>query len=164
MSITKLTETLEQLLLVHERLNDLAKQKTESLTKGDVSDLKIFIQKETALIKQLQVFEKDRLKIVHQLAIAGGFNIRSGTIAEILPHLDLSEKEGVELLQKQLIESITILKQQNELNQQLIEESMRFVNMSLDMIQPEQESGNYERPTTTNNEHNPGRSLFDSKA
>ncbi|MCD8500922.1 MAG: flagellar protein FlgN [Bacillaceae bacterium] len=164
MSVTKLTETLEQLLLVHDRLNELAKQKTECLTKADVSALKLFIQKESVLIKQLQVLEKDRIKTVHQLAMSEGYNFKTMTITEVMSHLPPNQQSDIEQFQKQLLKAISTLKQQNELNQKLIEDSIRFVNMSLDIIQPEQESGNYDRPTATNNEPNFGRSLFDSKA
>ena len=164
MSVNKLTESLQDLVKLHKTLNELAKQKTDTVINSDISNLKLFIQKEAVLIKQLQFLETERIRAVSQLARERGFFMERGTIQEIVPYLQDREKETVESLQKQLLEQVTLLKQQNELNQQLIEDSLRFVNLSLDMLQPEQETGNYTRPTRDSDHGVTGRSIFDSKA
>ena len=163
-SVVRLTEALKELVKVHIALNDLAKQKTDCVIKGDISNLNSFIQKEAVHIKQLQVLETARIRAVSQLAREEGFFMERGTIQEILPYLKEDQKKAVELLQKQLLEEVIKLKYENDLNRQLIEDSLRFVNLSLDMMQPEEDSGNYTRSTSDNEHAVAGRPIFDSKA
>lgn len=163
MSTELLTACIKKLIKIHQTFNELAEEKTECLTKGDIAQLKSLMQKEAAQLKQLQRVEQERLKLVQFFMESKGLVTEVGTLAEILAHVSDGEKEALVSLQEQIVLQIQTLKQKNQLNQQLIEDSLRFVNLSLDVLQPELETGNYQRPDQGDDEPL-GRSLFDSKA
>jgi flagellar biosynthesis/type III secretory pathway chaperone len=148
---------------LHSTFNELAEDKTKTLTKGDISHLRLLIQKETALIKQLQQLEQERARLVRYFMNGKGLATEGGTLTELFAHVTVEEKEELISLQKDLIMVIEKLKKNNELNQQLIQDSLRFVNLSLDVLQPELDTGNYGR-TNKQDDEPLGRSLFDSKA
>jgi flagellar biosynthesis/type III secretory pathway chaperone len=163
MSIELLTACIKKLIKIHQLFNELAEEKTECVTKGDIAHLKTLMQKETVQLKQLQRVEQERVRLVQFFMESKGLITEVGTLAEILPHVSDGEKEELVSLQEQIVQQIQTLKQKNQLNQQLIEDSLRFVNLSLDVLQPELETGNYQRPDQGDDEPL-GRSLFDSKA
>jgi flagellar biosynthesis/type III secretory pathway chaperone len=163
MSSELLTACMKKLVKIHQTFNELAEEKTVSLTKGDIAHLKSIMQKETVQIKQLQRVEQERIRLVQFFIQTKGLVTEVGTLAEILHHVNDGEKDVLVSLQEQIVQQIGILKEKNKLNEQLIEDSLRFVNLSLDVIQPEHETGNYGRPDKANDEPQ-GRSLFDSKA
>lgn len=154
---------MKKLVQVHRTFNDLAEEKTVTLTKGDISHLRSLLQKESAILKQLQQLEQERARLVRFFINGKGLVTEGGTLNELIPHVTNEEKEELLSLQKDLIEQIEILKKKNELNQQLIQDSLRFVNLSLDVLQPELDTGNYGR-TNKDDDEPMGRSLFDSKA
>ena len=163
MSAKLIIENMKKLVQIHEAILELATEKTTCLTKGDISHLKSIMQKEAVLLKQLQRLEQERQRLVLFFMRSKGLVTESGTLTELLPHVDEEEQKTLSSFQKHLIQLITKLKEKNELNQQLIQDSLRFVNLSLDVLHPEQETGNYGRPDKEDDEPL-GRSLFDSKA
>ncbi|MCT8140145.1 flagellar protein FlgN [Anaerobacillus sp. CMMVII] len=163
MSAQLIIECLKKLDQVHQSFHELAKEKTNVIIKGDISHFRMILQKETSQLKKLQQLEQERSRLVRYFLNGKGLAIESGTITELLPYISDMEKKELLELQKRLVAEIQSLKQTNDLNQQLIQDSLRFVNLSLDVLQPELETGNYNR--VKNNESEPlGRSLFDSKA
>jgi flagellar biosynthesis/type III secretory pathway chaperone len=163
MSAQQIIECMKKLGQVHTTFNQLAEEKTEALKKGDISHLRSLLQKESAYLKQLQQLEQERVRLVRFFITGKGLASEGGTITELLLHVTEEEKNQLISLQKELIEEIEKLKMQNELNQQLIQDSLRFVNLSLDVIQPQSDTGNYQR-TTNDDDEQLGRSLFDTKA
>lgn len=154
---------MKKLVQLHQVFNNLADEKTEALTKGDNLRLRSLLQKESAQLKQLEQLEQERSRLVRFFISGKGLVTEGGTLAELLPYFDDGEKGELVTLQKKLIEDIEQLKKKNELNQQLIQDALRFVNLSLDMLQPELDTGNYGR-VNKEDEEPLGRSLFDSKA
>ena len=154
---------MEKLVGIHQMFNEFSKEKTTSVTKGDISQLKSIMQKEAVQLKKLEGLEQERQRLVRFFMQGKGLVTEGGTLTEILAHVSDGEKEKLLSLQKSLVEQIEKLKQQNELNQQLLQDSLRFVNLSLDVLQPEPETGNYGRPNKEQDEPQ-GRSMFDSKA
>lgn len=163
MSTELLSACIKKLINIHQTFNQLAEEKTGCLTKGDIAHLKLLMQKESVQLKQLQRVEQERVRLVQFFMKNKGLVTEVGTLAEILPHVSDGEKEELVSLQEQIFQQIQILKQKNQLNQQLIEDSLRFVNLSLDVLQPELDTGNYQRPDQDDDQPL-GRSLFDSKA
>ncbi|MBU8905986.1 flagellar protein FlgN [Desertibacillus haloalkaliphilus] len=165
MSTTKaIIDVIAKLVKAHQSLNELAKQKTEVLKKGDMPALDKISQQEMAHVQQLQKLEQDRLDFVDRYVKQKGLMTEGVTMDILLEHVPVNERVILKKLQDVLVAEVDTLKQQNELNQQLIEDSLRFVNLSLDLVMPEPDEVNYQRPTTSEPEPQYGRSLFDSKA
>ncbi len=89
----------------------------------------------------------------------------NATMTDIRKYATKDEQQQLEQLQNELLNQVQNLKRQNELNQLLIEESLRFVNLSLDLMVPHKEDISYKRPhEQDDSRYDTGHSLFDSKA
>lgn len=75
--------------------------------------------------------------------------------------VDEQSREGLEKTAVALTNVITRLKEQKQLNQALIQQSMQFVELSLDMLSPSIRNMNYGEKKSSGPK---GRSVFDSKA
>src|SRR5699024_10932319 len=127
---------------------------------GSVEQLQMILVKERKYIQVLEQAEAERKKEVENLQ--QGLPLNNATITEILDHIpNNEEKKELENQTVALTEMITSLKQQEQLNQGLIKQSMQFVQISLDMMNPTIKNMNYWNKQQTSTEK---RSVFDSKA
>jgi flagellar biosynthesis/type III secretory pathway chaperone len=152
METAQMTALLERLFKSHEDLLALGERKTEVLKLGDMKALDVLLKEEDLQVKKLQLIEKERL-----------LKFANVTLADVLEQADGTEKENLIQLQEQLIQIHEALKSRNELNQELLEQSLQYINMSLSMVQPETEPVTYSKPKT-NGYNSSNTSLFDSKA
>ncbi|QHE63204.1 flagellar protein FlgN [Rossellomorea vietnamensis] len=164
MSATKLTTTLEKLYKLHKSLFDLSVNKTDVIKQGDISELDRVLkdeQKHLAAINTMEA-ERQRESSNYLQSRRGNFN-EAPTISQCIEHSSPQEQEALAHWQQKLVGIIGELKDQNELNQKLVYQSLQFVNMNLSMTQPQPEQSTYSRP---NGEKKApaSRSIFDSKA
>ncbi|WP_096202424.1 flagellar protein FlgN [Bacillus sp. FJAT-45350] len=164
MSTKAIMDVMADLIKLHQTFNQLAVEKTEAIKNSDMPSLDKLLKQETAYVKKLRKLEEDRLFVVNQYLANEGLVTEGVTMGNLVELVPSTEQVLLGKLQKALLSEIDRLRKRNELNQQLIEDSLRFVNLSLDLIAPEPEEVNYKRPTKTSYEENTGRSLFDSKA
>lgn len=104
------------MLTLHTRLLELAYAKEQLLIKGDMPAFSALVKEEATIIRQIGQKESERLQ---------------GLLV-----LDDEEKEA---LQPVVFE----LKQQNELNAALLEQSLRYIEWHLDMLMPEADDFTY---------------------
>lgn len=162
MSVQTIIETLTELVEIHEKLIKLSKQKTEIIKEGSIEKLQSILSKERKCVQALEKAEVSRQEQVeiwcNERELAQG-NV---TITEILELLS-GQAEAVSLENEtiRLTNIITKLKQQEQLNQELIIQSMQFVQLSLDMMSPTIKNLNYGKTKTLDTVK---RSVFDSKA
>jgi flagellar biosynthesis/type III secretory pathway chaperone len=152
METAQMTLLLERLLKSHEDLLTLGERKTEVLKLGDMKALDVLLKEEDLLVKKLQMIEKERM-----------LKFANVTLGDMLDQAEAPEKEKLLHLQEQLVQAYETLKSRNALNQQLLEQSLQYVNMSLSMVQPQCEPATYSN-TKKNPYNNSSASLFDSKA
>lgn len=164
MSAQAIAAVLADMIKLHKIFNELAIEKTGIIKKGDMPALDQLLKKETLLIKQLKKLEQDRLFVVNEYLSNKGMAKEDVTMDELIESATLEEQDVLQRLQKGLLSEIKMLQEHNELNQQLIQDSLRFVNLSLDLIAPDPEEVNYQRPTQKGYSEGSGRSIFDSKA
>ncbi|MDR7073156.1 flagellar protein FlgN [Fictibacillus barbaricus] len=152
METAQMTSLLERLFKSHEDLLSLGERKTEALKTGDMKALDLLLKEEDIQVKKLQVIEKERL-----------IKFANVTVSDVLEQADELEKDKLFSLQEKLVKAYEALKSRNELNQDLLEQSLQYVNMTLSMVQPTGEPATYSKTKT--NPYNPNHSsLFDSKA
>jgi flagellar biosynthesis/type III secretory pathway chaperone len=152
MGTAQMTSLLERLFKSHEDLLALGERKTDVLKLGDMKALDVLLKEEDLQVKKLQLIEKERL-----------LKFANVTLNEVLEQADSSGKEKLIQLQENLINAYEALKNRNELNQELLVQSLQYVNMSLGMVQPESEPVTYKNPKANPYNTN-STSLFDSKA
>lgn len=164
MSAVNLIKTLEALLTIYGQLLHAAIQKTEVIKKGDLSALQSIIKEENRFLQTLRKLENNLLSESKLFLQKNQHTKDDFTLSECINVAVDHEKSRLKEIKNTLEEQIGKLRKQNKLNQQLIEQSLQIVNMSIDMLSPEIDSYNYDRSHQGQNLEESNRSIFDSKA
>lgn len=164
MSTEQLVQTLQKLLVLHEHLLTLAKQKSNILKTGDIDSLNQQMKEEQKYILAIKQIENERIKLVQQML--SNYRLRDDeyTLSKVIEVSNEPLKQKLKDIKSKLIVIIEELKQVNALNQQLTHQSLQFVNVTLDMLRPEPIATNYGHPDKKEKENQSKRSMFDSKA
>ncbi|GIO23870.1 flagellar protein FlgN [Oceanobacillus sp. J11TS1] len=157
----QLTQAMNDLTATHKELLELSKQKTEALTNNKLDEFQALLLQQPKLVRKLEAQEAKRQEIVESWNERQSPSANDLTITEILNRLDEEEQKTVEASAIALTDAITDLKRQEQLNKALLEESMKFVQLSMELINPSMQSMNYGAASSGKM---PNRSLFDSKA
>lgn len=162
MSADQLVTVMERLLDLHNSLLEKASQKTTVIEKGDIEALNTLIKEEQKLLSAINKFEQVRQQVVRNFLTPFHVEEENFTISTCLTYIDVSKKDKLAELREELLEVAQKLQRQNELNSELVKQSLQFVHMSLDMFYPKTPEFNYGPPkqsglSTTN-------SLFNRKA
>jgi len=161
--INTLIPIIENMISLHQEFNQLAVEKTIVIKNGDMKRLDKIINKEEGLVRQLDQLEKQRLQVISHAQGAEQKNVGFSALIEQAPD---DVKPTLQVLQEQLTEEVFLLKQQNDLNQDLLKHSIAWVNMNLNLMDPGLKSATYEHPgSLEKQQHQPiTRSRFDSRA
>jgi hypothetical protein len=159
-----LLNILEKMVKLQKSLYQIALKKTDILKADDIEALGQLMKDELKHIKAIEMVNGERERIQRQLANELSLPPTNITISELLKSSILKDKEGLKRLQTELVEQTQSLKEINEFNQQLLQQSLNFVNLNLDLVLGQQESGNYTDNNSNEEETTANRSLFDSKA
>lgn len=165
MSAHQLIHTLEKLLALHQSLHHLSNQKTDVLKKGNIDSLKEIIKDEQKHLLAIQKVDKERELEVYKLISGHEMAGEHPSISDCIRIVTGAEKEKLSHIQEQLTTCLTQIKEANELNQQLLHQSLQFINLSLEMVSPEPQEINYGRPSQKQATSTKIRfQAFDSKA
>lgn len=163
-SIEPLLETLTKLVKLHKSLNEIAKQKTETLKQGDMDELQKTIKEEQLHLKAIKLLDVTRQRNLKSFLEGIGNSDGNLTLSACIDLVNPEKKLKLIDVREQLVEQIDKLKERNKLNQSLIEQSLDFVNMSLDLLTPDPDSYNYGNSDDSTDYEPIKRSMFDSKA
>lgn len=162
MPVQAIIETLTELVDIHDKLIELSKEKTEIIKEGSVEKLQQILSSERKSVQALEKVEKNRQKQVEIWCSEQKLPKNDMTITKMLELI--SEQVDAKRLEEKTIkltQTITKLKQQEQLNKELIHQSMQFVQLSMDMISPTINNLNYGKNKESTSIK---RSMFDSKA
>lgn len=166
LSLQSITQSLATLVNVHEKLIGISKEKTEVLKEGSAEDLQQLLIHEQKYIHKLELAEHQREIEVKTWFTNKQLMEEDYTITRMLELLtNDDEKHQLEQAAVALTKEMTQLKENEQLNEALIKQSMQFIQMSLSMMQPTLEKMNYNRPKQQAQSSNVREhSVFDSKA
>lgn len=157
MSAQSIIQALDQLLKLHQNLNQLAAKKTSIIKEGNTDELTVLLIDEQKYVKNITQTEK-----VREQAVQAFMSGKMVTLDEVIEVAERQEAEELRRLKEELLTEVKKLKERNELNQQLLVTSLQFVNLTLDLLRPQDRNYNYDK---TNQEPiKKGQSMFDSKA
>lgn len=139
MSGLLLINILEKLVKLHKSLYVIAGNKTEVIKKGDIEPLQQIMKDEQAHIMSIQKLEAARQNTVKKLVP----ELLQPSLADCMERLNQEEAKTVAETADQLKAIIMELKEANTLNQQLLQQSLQFVNVSLNLLKPTNKSINY---------------------
>lgn len=133
--LDSLYEVLENLIALHKALYTLAVQKKDVLIKGDVDALVQITHQEQKLIRAVEAAENKRMELVQELISTQGLTPKEATLSELIKSLNsAAAKTRLAQVREELLRIVSELREANELNQQLLEQSLSFVTMSLDLL------------------------------
>ena len=157
MTLQPVIVIMEKLLALHEGLLKLAVKKTDIVKSGDAKELQQLTKEENKFVKAIGQLEQERLALTA--------NIGTGaTISELIEKATKLEADKLLQLKNKLTDVIKQLQERNELNEGLLQQSLQFVQVTLNSINPEPTSVTYEGAATGKKPAAPTRSMFDSKA
>jgi len=158
-----LHDTMKHLVVLHEDLIQLSNKKTEEIKQGDMEQLSKTLMDERKQIQAITQTEEKRQALVEDLFMKVNPDVEEKTVTTLLAHIDNDEyKQQLEDVVALLIDAIVQLRQVEQLNQELMAQSMQFVQLSLDMLQPSIQRMNYDEKQTI--QDSVKQSVFDSKA
>jgi len=154
--------SLRALVELYKQLLQTSEKKTEAIKDYQLEPLQKLLVTERKLIQQTEKAEKKRHQAVESWFDANDFLTTDRTITMMLSKLkDEPFKQQLEQLSTRLLELITEFKKQEHLNQELLVQSLQFVHLSLNMMNPSMSHINYGKSKDSSL---PKRSVFDSKA
>jgi flagellar biosynthesis/type III secretory pathway chaperone len=143
-TINAVLETLEKLIEIHQELITLAKEKTPVLVGNQVDHLNSIMHKEHKLIKQVEELDQLRVKNTAENLLSRGYSPDPRvTISDLIKIIfNADQKEALSDVQQRLFSVMMELRKLNEVNQKLTEQSLAFINYSLDLFtqSPEQDA------------------------
>ncbi|WP_018922004.1 flagellar protein FlgN [Salsuginibacillus kocurii] len=167
MAVKQLFQTLADLIKQHQHLNQLAKDKMQAIKTEDLDTLTQLTKQENQTMQALRRTESERLKAITSLVMERKADLvpAEATLEDLKPLIPAEHVEVLDTFQDKLVRELNALQQQNELNQQMLKDSLQFVHMSLDLIQPSPDDDiNYSAPHEREAMPAEGYSMFDSKA
>lgn len=136
MSIQPLLETIDKLQEAHEALLELAKVKTPVLVSNDIDQLNMIVNRENKWVRSIAEANQQRLQLVGTYLITRGYNPNPKiTVSDLIKVIfKAEEKQALSHAQQKLLATIKELKECNYINQQLIEQSLSFIDYSIDLV------------------------------
>ncbi|WP_461202401.1 flagellar protein FlgN [Anoxybacillus sp. TBDG-1] len=154
MERANMIDLMQKLLTFHRGLLQLAEQKTEAIKKSDISTLQQMMTKEQKYVMAIRQLESERMSLLSHMSK------EERTVSRYAEQLE--EKERTKLLQlaNELSDTIARLKAQNELNMQLLQQSLQFIHFTLDLMIPNEQDVTYDPKRV---DELPSRSSFEAK-
>lgn len=121
---------------VHRELIELAKGKTPVLVRNDIESLNAIIHKENKLVRQVAELDRERVQRTGEYLLSRGYNPDPRvTVSDLIKIIfKAEEKKALMEVQRGLLDMLVELKRLNEENQNLIEQSLAFINFSVDLL------------------------------
>ncbi|MBO0997844.1 flagellar protein FlgN [Bacillus sp. SD075] len=162
MSARNIIGSLEKLIKLHKSFNQIAIRKTAILKANDTEAMTALLISEQKHIKAISQTDKERERAVEEYLAANGTVGKPPSIHTVTELTGTEETEALEMLKAELLDEVAKLKERNGLNQQLIYQSLQFINVSLDILRPQNQNLNY--GDSVRETAKIGRVMFDSKA
>ncbi|SMF67177.1 FlgN protein [Paenibacillus uliginis N3/975] len=167
MTVQVLIDSLQRLEMVYNDMLAVADAKKQAITKNDVDAVVQLLNRESKGMKTIEQLEKERIEAAYTFLQSRGVKSQLELTLTELARLVFDPEEKVKLLdvQSRLSRTLLALKEKNDLNQQLLVQSLDFIDFSLDMLtgKSSQDEVTYHHPSDKGGSTGrPG--LFDTRA
>ncbi|WP_413374345.1 flagellar protein FlgN [Paenibacillus taichungensis] len=149
MAIESIIGVLEQLEAAHVEMLELGERKKEAVVANKVDILISLINQESKLLKRIELIEQQRILAVHQFLEGRGIKSKLNlTISELTRLVfDAAEKKRLLQAQTSLTDVLEKVKYLNESNQQLIKQSLSYIDFFIETMSFHAESeATYQNP------------------
>ncbi|WP_028608244.1 flagellar protein FlgN [Paenibacillus harenae] len=166
MTVSKVIETMDSLTEMHKHLLQSGLEKKQAIISKDLDSLMRIMRLESKILKDITAMDMMRVAACRKLMLEKGVKNRINTTYRQLMGVVFVPEERIRLqeVHERLESVLKELKNLNDLNQDLLNQSLDFVHFSIDLlISPEDESYTYKHPS--NQLRNSNRNgIYNSKA
>lgn len=164
MAYDALMNNLEQAYKTQLLLKTIAEQKREAIVHNHLEEINRMVQLEGKLVGQLDQLETERIHLAEEYMRQNGFmpagQIKLSTLIGVTHHAE--RKLQLMLMHSKLSAIVDELRTMNELNQQLIQQSLSYLQFHLDLLIDDGNEGlTYQNPAAPLAKQ--GYSSFDAK-
>lgn len=134
---------LNKELDLYKEIAELVKKQTDIIKKGDIDGLNELLKTQQKYVTSITVLEEERQK---ELARIFPGKRELPTITNCIEMAVDQEKVQLTRVYDDLMSVLQKIQEINELNQQLLEQSLEFVNFSMNLLRPQKDNLNYGPP------------------
>ncbi len=134
--IDELIDVLEQENKEYETLMLLSKEKTPVIVKGDLEKLQRITTVEQEFVGKISILEKKRIEVMQDIGNVLGKNPDTMKITELIELLakQPAEQQKLSQVHDTLLKTLDNVKEFNELNANLINESLEIIDFNLNLV------------------------------
>lgn len=167
MTVQALIDSMQRLETVYNDMLALAASKKRAIMENNVDTIVQLLNRESKGMKVIEQLERDRTEAAYTFLQSRGVKSQLELTLTELARLVFDPEEKAKLLdvQSRLSRTLHELKEKNDLNQQLLQQSLDFIDFSLDMLtgKSSQDEVTYHHPSDKGGSTGrPG--LFDTRA
>lgn len=144
MDIKQLISILQGETQVYDQMLELCREETKTLIAGNVARLDEIVKIQTNLIKQVGIYEMQRVECVSRIADELHLEADKITVSTLTEKLDEHDASALKLIEKHLSAVLAEFKDLNEMNSQLIRNSIDFIDYTLGLLLDVAEEINYD--------------------
>ncbi|GAE95065.1 hypothetical protein JCM21714_4273 [Gracilibacillus boraciitolerans JCM 21714] len=165
MSVQNIIKHLTKLIELHDSLLQVSQNKTEILKDNKIDALQKLLVQEQKHVQAINQIEQKRIDAVANWANENNLDPKAITVSTIIEDYTTgADQQQLEQVTLKLAEQLMDIRRQEDLNKQLTKQSLQFVQLSLDMMQPSIKNINYGKSKNQSEPTASKRSAFDSKA
>lgn len=163
-----MSKMIDQLLLalnkeqeIYDEVIAMSKDKQQAIVNNDLTKLQVIMEKEKTYSISLVKLEEIRSKMLNQLVKEYDL-VEINNLSDLYPFMKDQDVRKIENIRTRLMNTVKILSQKNELNKQLLEQSIEQVQFDLNLMTTVGEGNvNYEGNASDTDVER--RSIFDRK-
>ncbi|MNO17862.1 FlgN protein [compost metagenome] len=165
MSIQQIISALKKANELHLQMLLVGGEKHRAIINNNTSELIKCMTEETRLLNQMNETEEQRVEAMSAYLKGKGIKSQLDLTVSELARLVFDQDEKIELLEvrNQLLNNASELKQQNQITKQLLEQSLNFIDFSLNLFVGVDDDLIYQNPTNVPVKPNKNN-FFDAKA
>ena len=156
-----LVEILEQENRIYKDLLEISKHKTDIIVEGKVSELDRMTGVGQKMVVNVGQLEKQREELIKDMARHLEMDAQEINMELIIDGVDGQLKERFLNIKGEVTATLNELKQVNDLNSELIEKSLEYINFSIGLITDNSNNTTYN--SRRDKEKGEGLSFFDQK-
>ena len=161
--VERLANALEAETLLYRDAAEISAKKTDVIVKGKIEELDSLVKAEQAIILKIGKVETARERAIEQLSQALNLDLDGITLTEINSRIGEQSFQRLNSCQQNLVETLGGLKNTNDMNAQLIQNALDYVNFSVNILTSDQNAGNmYSQAGEEDNPTN-RKNIFDIK-
>jgi len=128
----QMIEILKKQLEIYKEILKISEEKTDIIVEDKVESLKPMVDREETLVSQYISLEKQRIGIIKEFAKSKGINevLKVDDLCKFFP----DDADEMQSLKKEILEITKKIKVKNALNQELVKNSLDFINFSVGIM------------------------------